>query len=102
MANDLDDPEQGTQDLDAGTATGDDSVLMEELRSKGISEETINEISRRVPQSDFSKMRAVDSANLAQMQQRVDALTGSLQKVVQGAQGQAQTQSGRSQIGIGL
>ncbi len=98
MPTELDDPEEGTQDLDAETAIGDDSALMEELRAKGVSEESIQELSRRVPQSDFSKMRAVDSANLAQMQQRVDALTQSLQQVVQGAQGPAQTRTAVDQF----
>lgn len=82
----LDDPEQGTQ-LDVETATGDDSALMEELRAKGVSEDSIQELSRRVPQSDMTRMRQSDAATLAQLQATNASLTQSLQQSVQNVQG---------------
>ena len=90
----MDNPEEGIQEGDlGGTGPADKPTMIEEMRKAGVSEDAIAAFETSVPQSDFSKMRGADSAQMAQMQQRVDALTQSLQQVVQGAQGPARTQS---------
>lgn len=91
MEDILDNPDTGTQDDDlGGTGLADKPSMIEEMRTAGVSEDAITAFETSVPQSDFSKMRGADASQMAQMQQRVDALTQSLQQVVQGAQGPAQ------------
>ncbi len=95
----MDNPEEGIQEDDlGGTGVADKPSMIEEMRSAGVSEDAITAFETSVPQSDFSKMRGADSAQMAQMQQRVDALTQSLQQVVGGAQGPAQTKSAVDQF----
>lgn len=95
----MDNPEEGIQEDDlGGTDVVDKPAMIEEMRTAGVSEDVIKAFETSVPQSDFSRMRGADTAQMAQMQQRVDALTQSLQQVVQGAQGPAQTRSAVDQF----